>query len=385
MIRQTTALLIFLTLFGPNLSGQNYERYKKLADTTLHSQYLGFNKNISITVPVEWQKDQEGRFPLLLVFDRQNPRSHQYMLNTIDYLTSNEQMPSCIVVSIESADEYRALETLHKASSEKGLAHENEAFLFEELIPLLEKNYKASPFRVFVGHSRYGYFTTSLLPKRVNDLNAVIAISPFFSQKNVNLIDSISTLKKQNLTHQKYFRFGIGGDFPTDFRQMDSLTQALNLEKFNAKGYLFPEADHNVTPGLSIGTSLYEVFEMWAKNQNRYLANTVKDVTILDSLEKATAAHYGHPLKFSLGALNGKGWFFYGEEQYEKAIQAWEILLATYPNFSEGYLYLIDAQMQLKKEYAPTVEKLKTSLKSSDFYSKKEKKEIMKELKEMTQ
>lgn len=384
MIRQLITLIIFLGLLSTNLPGQNYESYKKLKDTTITSHYLGFDKNITITVPFEWQKNIDRTFPLIIIFDRQNNRSHNYIINTIDYLTSNEQMPSSIIVSIESTQEHRYLETLHKTTSEKGLALENEKFLFEELIPLVEKEYKASSYRLFIGHSRYGYFTSSLLATRLNELNGVISVSPFFSQTNVNIIDSIGSLKKENFDSMKYYRFGIGGDFPTDFHQMDSLCRELQIPLFNAKGYLFPQAGHNVTPGLTVGISLYEIFEDWSGFQNIYFNNDVKDLTIIDSLKNEIAIIYGNRLEFSLGVLNGKGWYFYNEGQYQNAIEAWELLMKSYPNYSEGYLFILAAQIQLKEDYSKTVEKLKVSLMSSEIYSEEEKNEIMEELKEMT-
>lgn len=380
-------IFLFLLLFNwvsASLYGQNYERYKKLMDTTLNSKYLGFSKNVTITVPIEWQNDISHDFPLIIVFDKQNPRSHNYILNTIDYLTSNEQMPSSILVSIASDEEHRVYETLHKVQSKKGLAYENEQFLFDELIPLLENQYKASPFRVLIGHSRYGYFTTSLLSHRLNDLNAVVAISPFFNEDNVNLIDSISEINREIISYHKFFRFAIGGDFPNSYHQMDSLIKLQSIPKFNAKGLIFPEADHNVTPGLAIASSLYDIFEYWSKNQNLYLDNKVFDATILDSLSGNIIAYYGQQLNFSLGVLNGKGWYFYGEEQYESAIKSWELLLNFYPNFSEGYLFILDAQIKMKKEYSETIYRFNASLSSSNMYSEKEKDELRLELKKLT-
>ncbi len=381
-----TIYFLFLILLGTNnLFAQEYERYKKLLDTTITSKNLGFDKNITITVPFEWQAEIDRDFPLIIVFDRQNQRSHNYILNTIDYLTSNEQMPSAIIISIESEQKYRYYETLHLASSEKGLALENEKFLFNELIPLAENKYNASSFRLFIGHSRYGYFTSSLFYSRINELNAVISISPFYTQRNVDLTDSINKLKKQEFNSNKYYRFGIGNDFPTDFGKMDSVIRQLNNISINAKGYLFKEAKHNATPGLTIGISLYEIFEDWSRTQSKYISNEQKELNIINSLEDEILANYGSRIEFSLGILNGKGWFFYNEEQFYKAIEAWEILMKSYPNFSEGYLYIIDAQLQLKIDASQTIEKFSNSLEKSNIYSEKEKNELIQELEKMTE
>ena len=75
---------------------------------------------------------------------------------------------------------------------------------------LMKKHYKAASFRLFVGHSRYGYFCSSLLTKRINELNAVIALSPFYSQKNSTLTNWFQIIEKQQLNSTKYYRFGIG-------------------------------------------------------------------------------------------------------------------------------------------------------------------------------
>lgn len=354
-------------------------------DTTVSSTNLGFDKNITITVPFEWQEDIDREYPLIIVFDQQNQRSYRYILNTIDYLTSNEQMPSSVIIGVESVQSQRYYETIYAVSDEQGLALQNERFIFEELIPLAENKYKASSFRLLIGHSRYGYFTTSLLCSRINDLNGVISISPFFGQKNINLIDSISLLENQLLNSHKYYRYGTGNDYPADFYKMDSLLKQFNNPRLDFKGRLFKEADHNVTPGLTVGTALYEIFEDWSEVQSKYISNEQSDLTTIDTLRKCVQAKYGSQLKFSLGILNGKGWFFYNEKEYVKAIQAWEILMETYPNFSEGYLYIIDAQLHLKQNYDDVRVKFHQSLANSEIYSEKEKIELNQELENMIQ
>jgi predicted alpha/beta superfamily hydrolase len=378
-MKKTVYLLLIIFICSNNLFGQHHESYKKLLDTTITSMHLGFDKNITVTVPFEWQKNTNHDFPLIIVFDRQNQRSHNFILNTIDYLTSNEQMPSSIIISVESEQKYRYLETLHKATSEKGLADENEKFIFDELIPLAEQQYNASTFRLFIGHSRYGYFTSSLLISRINELNGVIALSPFFTQTNVDLTDSIQTLENQVFNSNKYYRFGIGNDYPADFLKMDSVIKELNNSELNSKGFFFKEAVHNVTPGLTIGISLYEIFENWAKIQSKYISNDQKDLKIINALQEEIIENYGERIEISLGILNGKGWYFYNEKEYLKAIEAWRLLMKSYPNYSEGYLYIMDAQIQINLDISETIGEFNASLATSDIYSETEKNELIKE------
>ena len=131
MLKKFSALLL-ITVFSYSLSAQNYERYKVLQDTIIVSKYLGLSKSITVTVPVEWQKGVKNKFPLLIVFDRQNKRSHNYILQTIDYLTGTGQMPSAVIISVASEQRFRYAETQYKESDVNGLAAENEKFIFEE-------------------------------------------------------------------------------------------------------------------------------------------------------------------------------------------------------------------------------------------------------------
>ena len=322
---------------------------------------------------------------MIIVFDKQNQRSHNYIINAIDNLTSTEQMPSSVIISIASEQRYRYIETQYKISDAKGLASENEKFIFEELIPLAEQEYNASAFRLLIGHSRYGYFTTSLFSSRIDQLNGVIAMSPFFFQKDIDLTASVSQLGKHAYKHKKYYRFAIGNDFPEDFSKMDSiLKQRIHNPFLDIKGYRFKQAAHDATPGLLINTALYEIFEDWSAIQSKYISNQQKDLGIKSILDKEIVSNYGIQLHFSIGILNGKGWYFYNEKQYDKAIQAWKILMDSYPNFSQGYLYMIKAHMQLKQDYLETIEKFKESLASSTFYTETAKKELEIELQEMT-
>jgi tetratricopeptide (TPR) repeat protein len=384
MIKKHLAFLFIFTLVSSSLFSQDYERYKKLKDTIISSINLGFEKKISVIVPVEWQKGIKNDFPLIIVFDKQNKRSNNYILHTIDYLTSNEQIPSSVIISVESEQRYRYIETQYKISDPNGRALENEKFIFEELIPLAEQDFKASPFRILIGHSRYGYFTTSLFNSRINDLNAVISISPFFVQQNIDLTHSMSGLNKRSYQNKKYYRFGIGNDYPEDFNTMDSTINSIHNPFLDIKGYRFKEADHNATPGLMINTALYEIFEDWYATQSKYISNKQRDLNIKKTLDREIVSNYGVKLNFSLGILNGKGWYFYNEKQYNKAIDAWKILLQSYPNFSETYINIIKAKIKLKDSYSETIKDFNKSLVNSEFYTENEKKQLEIELWEIT-
>lgn len=360
---------------------QKYNVYTSQIDTSFVSSHLGYEKKISILLPDDWQYNHQKKYPLLIVFDKQNKRSHQQIIHTIDYLTASEQMPRAIIISVESDNSKRINEAKSSLSSESGKAHLAEKFLFDEVITLAESKFKANQFRVFIGHSWYGHFTTSMFTKNIDHLTAVIALDPFFKQKNVSLVDSISVIHHRTLTHTKYFRYAIGKDYPEDYKAIEIAKSENTNSKIDIKGSYFPIAFHNAVPGLGIAEALYDIFEYWSIQQYTFFNSSNKSADLFPTLKNNIINHYGTNLDFSLGVLNGKGWGFYDEEAYEKAIMVWNELIHQYPSFSEAYLYIIDAQQKLNLDTSKTKSKFKESLQLSNYYSEEEKKELLSELK----
>ena len=148
----------------------------------------------------------------------------------------------------------------------------------------------------------------------------------------------------------------------------------------DASGRFFPQADHNAVPGLTIAPALYDIFEFWAEAQAIYFDNENKDVGQLITQSANIRQHYGSDFNFGLGVLNGKGWYFYNEGEFDLAIAAWREMLSAYPSFSEGYLYIFYAEQEMEKNTDKTVSDLKASLQVSRFYSEAEKLEILAEV-----
>lgn len=133
--------LIILSLSWQLINAQQFERYKSSFDTILVSTKLGYQKKLNVTLPTEYQTNSENKsYPLIIIFDSQNSRSYTYILNTIDYLTSNEQMPSPVVIGVESYVQNRYGETQLEISDSNAFGSKNEQFVLEELIPFAKQN-----------------------------------------------------------------------------------------------------------------------------------------------------------------------------------------------------------------------------------------------------
>jgi tetratricopeptide (TPR) repeat protein len=372
-------ILTILSLYSIVTNAQQLERYKKLKDTVLISEYLNYEKSVSIYMPVEWQSNIEKTFPLTIVFDRQNTRIEQHIIRTIDFLTSTDQMPSTVIVSVNSKRNKRFTETSYPKNNEKGSAEKNKDFLFKELIPFTEKNLKTNSFRLFIGHSRYGYFVSDLFANHTKDLNAVIAIEPFFTINNINLLEDFEAISHKKVDYHKYFRYTIGRDSHLQFNPAQESFANINKPKINTKGTLYPESDHFAIPALTVSNSLYDIFEFWSKQQND-LRYSEFGIDKIEKLQHKVKKHYGENLTFSLSVLYGIGFTYYNKNEYAKSIKVWSKFLEYYPNFSEAYLNIMKAEKKLSLNTEQTILKFKSSLKNSDFYSDDRKTEMLKSL-----
>lgn len=378
-----TLLTIISLSITKHCSGQSFERYRNLKDTALLSKNLGYKKHVQIIVPIEYQENLPQSFPLIVIFDMQNQRQYQYILRSIDFLTANEQMPSAVIIGVEAGSGNRRYrETQLKMSDTSGTAEKNEAYIFNELIPLLRSSFKASPFTMLIGHSRYGFLTTYLLAKRPQDLNAVISMSPFMQQPNFDLVSTLTQgIQKNAPGHMVYYRYAMGNDYPEDYKQLTTALKApgFKLKDFNADGWLFLQADHNTTPALTITRSLYEIFEYWYSCQHDYIIGTNKNAGLINELKSKIKTHYGVSLPFSIGILNGKGYSFYNKGDYANAILAWRQLVTQYPNFVQGYINIAKCQKALKQPAEQTINEFKANLQQSIIFNAEQKESMLKE------
>lgn len=374
-----------LLSFFHSASAQKFESYRLLADTIWNSTNLGYERPLQIHVPLEYQKENNQRkYPVILIFDQQNKRAYQYLLSTIDYLTSVDQMPASIIVGVQSNELNRYYETQLIQADPLAKGEQNEQFIIKELLPWLQNSLQGSTFTMLMGHSRYGFFTTHLWQKYPSKIQACIASSPFFFQENVNLVDSMAVVfKKANAFPTKsYYSFGIGNDYPDDYKKMIEKIAAFQSSNILINGELFKEADHHATPGLLANHSLYKIFEYWNTQQIQYFKKALPNKDSLKRYMNEIEKHYGSPISFSLGTMNGKGWDYYGKEQYQQAIDAWTLALEHYPSFTEFYLFIAGALKKSGKPYIEWINRFKKELPNSQFYTADEKAQLLEELKQ---
>lgn len=387
MMRTTFVLFcLLLTFFAVGQTESDY--YQSPQDTTLLSKYLGEKRSISIILPKSFSKTKPTKFPLIVVFDRQNKRIFRQTFEAINYLVSFDEMPEAVIIGISTENnQKRFLETSLKSSTPAAIGENLIRFLYDEVIPWAEAELNCGSNRIFIGHSRFGYFSSYLLAHKLNDLTGVISLSPFFVQPNVNIVDTLKTrLVTSKLSHTVYYRF-VTGDSTTDTQDYTLMKKFLTKSKpvkyFNWKGLAYYNAKHMAVPGVGVMPSLLEIFDFWSDEMTKVLqSNQPFTAEVYNSFKKKIKSHHGDDIGLGLSVLNGIGYKFYNVQAYHEARTAWLILLQEYPMFTDAYLNIAGSYSKEGNRTAASgfYEKAKKELSSNTFYTKEQRLEMLAEI-----
>jgi predicted alpha/beta superfamily hydrolase len=377
-------ILSFTSLYGQTKS----EYYSEGTDTIIFSKFLNENKKITINLPKTYNTYRDSKFPIILIFDRQNNKNYRQIFEIINYLVSFDEIPESIIIGISSDNHSnRYLETSLTISNINAKGENFERFIFEELIPWTEKEYNASKIRTIIGHSRFAYLSTYFLTKRIHEISAVVAISPFYTQKNVNIVDSLKVkLLNTKLNNKVYYRF-ITGDPITDSKDYDIMNEYLTKNEigsnFNWKGYTFNNVQHMAVPGLALPPSLIDIFDVWSEKITEIQRSKISlSKQKYSEFKNEIKAHYGYEIGIGLAVLNGIANSYYNEAKYIDAIVVWEILLKDYPMFTYSNIDISKAYLKLNDNVNAKkfLNQAKLELVQNKFYSIEEKQNIENEI-----
>jgi predicted alpha/beta superfamily hydrolase len=90
------------------------------------------------------------------------------------------------------------------------------SFLTQELVPMIDRNYRTRPYRILVGHSHGGLFASYVLAVKPTAFQAYLAIDPSLSWNNGSVVDQIgeTLTRTKSLRADYYLAAAHSGDQP---------------------------------------------------------------------------------------------------------------------------------------------------------------------------
>lgn len=178
---------------------------------SLHSEILDEDRLLDIYLPKNYQEGSK-KYPVLYLLD--SYYNFTQAVGTVDYLILNKLIPEMIIVGVRNTRRIRDLTPesfeLDQRNKDRlpnrGGADDFLSFLETELIPYIEEQYRAAPYKVLVGHSLGGLLNTYCFYKKPELFEAHITISPSLWYKNILFETSLdSALKDHRDIHSVFY------------------------------------------------------------------------------------------------------------------------------------------------------------------------------------
>ncbi|MEZ4801779.1 MAG: alpha/beta hydrolase-fold protein [Gelidibacter sp.] len=264
------------------------------------STKLGEARDIKIQLPRNYNPEDKTEYPLIIVLD--GDYLFEPVIGNVDYQSYWGEMPKCIIVGVNQS-----------ATREKDLSYDSEMFFpsqdsanfFEflgmELIPYIESKYKASDFRIALGHDMSANFINYYLFKDRPIFRAFVLFSPDLAPEMGNRLQQrLMTLQ----TDTFYYLATADNDISNlnkSILETDGILKTVENPKVHYRFDNFTDADHYSMVGLGIPKALNQIFELYKpinlKEYNEkvltyegspyeYLVKKYKDIEFFYGFEK---------------------------------------------------------------------------------------------------
>lgn len=228
------------------------------------SNRLSETREISIGLPVSYDKNPTKKYPLLILLDG------EYLFDpfngALSYGTYWDDLPETIIVGINQ-NKNNQREEDSNFDQENGLPSKKGAAFFEfigaELIPYIEKKYRTAPFRIIAGHDTTAGFLNFFLYKENPLFNAYISLSPELAPDMENRIPNNLSAIKQPLF---YYQSSASGDIKQlrePIKRLDENIKKVNNPLLDYKYDEFNNASHYSLVLYSIPSALYQIFDSY--------------------------------------------------------------------------------------------------------------------------
>lgn len=329
--------IIFIFCFSFAIFGQNQQVISVVHKSfVINSQILGEERTILVKVPQNYERTDE-KFPVVYMLDAHAPQNAM-MAGIIEQQAWGGTMPEMILVGIQNTNRTRDLTPTKTERAGSGGGEKFLQFIETEVIPLIEKNYRTQPFRVFAGHSLGGLFVTYSFVARPDLFNAFIAASPVLHWDNDFVIKRAEEVFKQNKDWNKTMFIGLGDepDYIRGFNSFQDLLKRAKPKNFEYEFRQFKGENHGsvVLPAYYAG--LRKIFEGWETPATGSIAD-------LENHYKKLSRKFGYTILIPEATLNQVGYQLLRANRVDEAISAFRKNVEIYPNSANVYDSLAEA------------------------------------------
>ncbi len=340
--------LFFITLNSKTLSA-NDKTITIGQSVNIESKVLEESRTLQIHLPNNYKASSQ-QYPVLYLLDG---RMHfQHASSAVDYLSQIGIIPEMIVVAITNVDRTRDFTPTHVPERPtSGGAEKFINFIETELVPFIEKNYKASPYRILMGHSLGGVFTAYSLCTKPELFNGYIAISPSLKYNNGSMVKLAGEKLSDSYNSSKSFYMTVG-DEPKYFEAIDNFSMHMTTLASNSIAFKYekmPAENHATIPYATVFNGLRFIFTDWQLQ----LEKLSDGLEVVDEHYKTISEKYHYVVKTPEYIINAIGYQHLQKGDLKKAITIFQENVERNPKSCNVYDSLGEAyEMNNQKEQA---------------------------------
>jgi hypothetical protein len=231
---------------------------------TLRSPAFQGERKLIVRTPAAYPRRPDARFPVLYYTD--GAGNTDALAATVRFLEGQDRIPPLVLVGLVHDDRGRELTPSHDPDAPtSGGADVLLAFLEREVVPWVERTYRAGPLRILAGHSLGGLFSLHVLASRPGMFRAHVAISPTLSWDSGLPLRRLEELVGKRPDARAILVVARGDEGPELARDLERLRAILaRAPGVELHAHAFPGESHGSVIFLADYQALLDVFAGYA-------------------------------------------------------------------------------------------------------------------------
>ena len=333
MVKSITVLALIFSFSLNSFSQKKVEKFTHNEKIILQSKILDEDRTILVSLPTDYE-NSDKKFPVLYVLDGRN--HFLQATGATDYLARQRLAPQIIVVAVTNIDRNHDFTPMQsKRMPTSGGGEKFHRFIEKELMPHIEKTYRASKYNILMGHSLGGMFAAYSLLEFPGVFDSYIAVSPYL-QLDDNYINKLAeTNLKSEYKEVPSFYMTIGNE-PDYFKTLDEFSSLIKEKSDKAIKFKYVEMqgdNHTTTPYMSLFNGLCYTFSDWVLSKEII----AKGLPAIDEHYKQVSKKFNIKLSTPENIINILGYRHLQAEEINKAIPIFKENVKRFPNSANVY------------------------------------------------
>ena len=286
---------------------------------------------VQISLPETYHHSDNFSYPLLVVLDGSTQFKHSAA--SVHFYSTYAVIPEMIVVGVSLKNRLAFFTHTEPETfaGRAGRADQLTRFLQQELLNILNDQYRVAPYYVIAGHSLAGLYTSHLAVSGHSKFNAAISISPSLWWDEAAIVADYK--KHHSSSRVKPFQWFLSmasepNEMPEAFEHM-----LLALKNHATSGLYhtyarFPDETHDSTPLVGVAKGLQAVFSGW----NAIPEIDVMPLSALTKFYEDKTKEFGYRFPLSVHQFNVYGLKAAYEDKVEWGVEILEKGTKAFPH-----------------------------------------------------